>query len=200
MLKVLLENPIIATCKNEEHIQDCINSNCKIVFLLCGDICNIQDIVKSLHDAGKMVFVHMDLIEGLSPSEIAVRFVAQHCPLDGIISTKTHVVKAAKNLGLQSILRIFVIDSFSYHNIAKQVQQCKPDAIEIMPGVLSYAIEYLSKEISTPIIAGGMVCEEYLVLNALNSGAFSISTSNQGMWKLIDRLKYDDEVMKMVLI
>lgn len=199
MLKVLLENPVIATCKSEDHIQDCINSSCKIVFLLCGDICNIQDIIQDLHDAGKIVFVHIDLIEGLTPSEIAVRFIKQHCPVDGIISTKTHVVKAAKSMGLQSILRIFVVDSFSYFNIEKQVQQCKPDAIEIMPGVLSYAIEYLSKELTVPIIAGGMVCEEYLVLNALNSGAFSISTSNQKMWKIASRLKYDDKAMKMII-
>lgn len=87
--KEALENsPIIVAIKDDEGLKKCKTSDSQVVFILYGDICNIPDIVDEVKSAGKLAFVHLDLITGLSAKEIAADFVKRYTKADGIITTK----------------------------------------------------------------------------------------------------------------
>ena len=143
----------------------------QIIFLLFGDICSVGRYVEIAKSAGKMVFVHMDLINGLGNKEVAVDFIREHTGVDGIISTKPQLVKRAKELGLFGILRIFVIDSMAFGNIEKQCASLVPDAVEILPGLMPKIIKKLCSTVNVPIIAGGLISDKEDVMNALTAGA-----------------------------
>ena len=66
-------NPIIAAVKNMEDIEvSCTIEEIQVIFIIFGDDCSIDRIVKRVKDAGKVAMVHVDLISGLSPKEISV--------------------------------------------------------------------------------------------------------------------------------
>ena len=56
-----------------------------------------------------MALVHLDLINGLS-ARMCVDFIKKYTKADGIISTKPALIKHAGEIGLTSVLRLFVID------------------------------------------------------------------------------------------
>lgn len=176
------ECPIIAAVKDMSGLQRCLESESKIIFVLFGDICNISGIVKTMKAAGKIVIVHVDLINGLSPKEVSVDFIKKHTEADGIITTKPALIKRAKELGLFTVFRFFVIDSLAFENIKKQGEAAKPDFIEILPGVMPKVIRRILSLTSTPIIAGGLINDKDDVMEALSAGAVSISTTNQEVW------------------
>lgn len=60
------DSPIVAAVKDEPGLERCLNSPCRVVFVLFGDLNSVPRIVAELKTAGKTVFVHADLIEGLS--------------------------------------------------------------------------------------------------------------------------------------
>ena len=61
-------NPIIAAVKNMKDIEvSCTIEEIQVIFILFGDVCSIDRIVKRVKDAGKVAMVHVDLISGLSP-------------------------------------------------------------------------------------------------------------------------------------
>lgn len=181
--RVILEDcPVIAAVKDETGLKECLYSESQIIFLLFGDICNVGRYVEIAKSAGKMVFVHMDLINGLGNKEVAVDFIREHTGVDGIISTKPQLVKRAKELGLFGILRIFVIDSMAFGNIEKQCASLVPDAVEILPGLMPKIIKKLCSTVNVPIIAGGLISDKEDVMNALNAGAVAISVTNQRVW------------------
>ena len=181
--RVILEDcPVIAAVKDETGLKECLYSESQIIFLLFGDICSVGRYVEIAKSAGKMVFVHMDLINGLGNKEVAVDFIREHTGVDGIISTKPQLVKRAKELGLFGILRIFVIDSMAFGNIEKQCASLVPDAVEILPGLMPKIIKKLCSTVNVPIIAGGLISEKEEVMNALNAGAVAISVTNQRVW------------------
>ena len=94
-------NPIIAAVKNMEDIEvSCAIEEIQVIFILFGDVCSIDRIVKRVKDAGKVAMVHVDLISGLSPKEISVEYLEEHTEADGIISTKPSLIKKAKELGV----------------------------------------------------------------------------------------------------
>ena len=181
--RIILEDcPVIAAVKDETGLKECLYSESQIIFLLFGDICSVGRYVEIAKSAGKMVFVHMDLINGLGNKEVAVDFIREHTGVDGIISTKPQLVKRAKELGLFGILRIFVIDSMAFGNIEKQCASLVPDAVEILPGLMPKIIKKLCSTVNVPIIAGGLSSDKEDVMNALNAGAVAISVTNQRVW------------------
>ena len=181
--RVILEDcPVIAAVKDETGLKECLYSESQIIFLLFGDICSVGRYVEIAKSAGKMVFVHMDLINGLGNKEVAVDFIREHTGVDGIISTKPQLVKRAKELGLFGILRIFVIDSMAFGNIEKQCASLVPDAVEILPGLMPKIIKKLCSTVNVPIIAGGLISDKEDVMNALTAGAVAISVANQRVW------------------
>ena len=181
--RVILEDcPVIAAVKDETGLKECLYSESQIIFLLFGDICSVGRYVEIAKSAGKMVFVHMDLINGLGNKEVAVDFIREHTGVDGIISTKPQLVKRAKELGLFGILRIFVIDSMAFGNIEKQCASLVPDAVEILPGLMPKIIKKLCSTVNVPIIAGGLISDKEDVMNALHAGAVAISVTNQRVW------------------
>ncbi|EFC97758.1 glycerol-3-phosphate responsive antiterminator [Hungatella hathewayi DSM 13479] len=181
--RIILEDcPVIAAVKDETGLKECLYSESQIIFLLFGDICSVGRYVEIAKSAGKMVFVHMDLINGLGNKEVAVDFIREHTGVDGIISTKPQLVKRAKELGLFGILRIFVIDSMAFGNIEKQCASLVPDAVEILPGLMPKIIKKLCSTVNVPIIAGGLISDKEDVMNALNAGAVAISVTNQRVW------------------
>ena len=60
------ESPIIAAVKDDQGLEVALHTECRMVFLLYGNICNVAELVAKLKDAGKIVMVHVDLIDGLA--------------------------------------------------------------------------------------------------------------------------------------
>lgn len=178
-------NPVIAAVKDMDGLKACcLVEDVKVVFVLFGDICNIDAIVKQIKQSGKVAMVHIDLISGLSSKEIAVDYIKHCTAADGIISTKPVMIKRARELSLYTTLRVFVLDSMAFENIEKQMHQVRPDIIEILPGLMPKVIRRVSRLVKIPVIAGGLISEKEDVMAALSAGAISVSSTNQDVWKL----------------
>lgn len=182
LLAELKKHPIIAAVKNEEELEASLKTKCQIVFILFGDICSIEEIADAISSAGKMAIAHMDLIGGLSSSDIAVRYLVDNTKIDGIISTKSGLLKKAHEEGLITVQRVFMIDSMSLHNVKYHIKHDHADFIEILPGVLPKAIKTIASSSDIPIIAGGLVSDLEDVNIILEAGAIAVSTSNTGLW------------------
>ena len=174
--------PIIAAIRDEDGLTNCLKTECQNIFILYGTVMNIAGIVERITSAGKYAFVHMDMIEGLSSKEISVDYIKNNTKADGIISTKSTLIKRAKDLNLFTIQRFFLLDSLAIKNVKKQIEQSHPDFIEILPGLMPRVLSNVCKEIDRHVIAGGLISYKEDILNALNAGATAISTTNQSLW------------------
>lgn len=183
-LDLLIDSPVIAAVKNEAELEKALNSDCQVVFLLFGTLLNICELVQRVHHQDKVCFVHIDLVEGLSNREIAVDCVAQIASPDGIISTRTPFIRRAKQLGLSTVQRMFLLDSISLKNIITQLDVHQPDFIEVLPGVIPAIIREITEKTSTPLIAGGLIRSKQDVYQALQAGAVAVSTSCQAVWNM----------------
>lgn len=183
--KEALDNsPIIASIKDDEGLKACRDIESSVIFILYGDICTIADIVKTVKSYGKIAMVHLDLINGLSSKEICVDYIKKYTLADGIITTKPALIKRAKELSLHTILRVFVIDSFAYDNIEKQLHTARPDVIEILPALLPKAMKKICSLSSVPVIAGGLISDKEDIVTLLDAGVISISSTSSEIWAM----------------
>ena len=79
--EVLERNPVIPAIKNDMYLEEAKNSSSEIVFVIISNLLNVTDIVAELKKAGKIVFVHVDMIEGLSSSAYGVEYIIKNIML-----------------------------------------------------------------------------------------------------------------------
>lgn len=179
--------PVIAAVKDDEGLEICLTaSEVEAVFILFGDICTIADIVARVKDAGKIAMVHMDLVTGLSPQDVSIDFIRKYTRADGIITTKANLITHAREIGLVTVLRYFVIDSlalFSIERRSRENRDSQPDMIEILPGIIvPKMVRKICSMSKVPVLCGGLIQEKEDVMNALANGAAAISTTCPEVW------------------
>lgn len=182
LLELLANGPVIAAVKDEAGLKTALSCEVSVVFLLYGDILSVGSVVQRAHEAGKAVFVHLDLVDGLSTKEIAVDFLARSTAADGVISTRAALTKRARELGLVGIQRFFLLDSMAFQNIERHFTQDSSDLIEVLPGLMPKMIRKVAQVTRKPIIAGGLITDKEDVTGALSAGAVAVSTTNPQVW------------------
>lgn len=177
----LEQNPVIAAV-HESQWEKALTAPPEIIFYLDANLLTVRDRIAQAHEAGKHIFVHMDLAEGIGKDKTGIRFLAD-CGVDGILSTRAPLIRWAKEHNLLSIQRFFVLDSQGMDSISEMVQSTAPHCMEIMPGVINKAIERFGAA-SVPVIAGGLLETKQEVTTALSCGATAVSTSREELWYL----------------
>ena len=194
LLDLLATGPVIAAVKDADGLSAALDSEVPVIFLLGGDILTVADAAARVRKAGKRVFVHLDLVDGLAAvhldlvdglaaREVSVDFIARQTAADGIISTKAALTRRGRELGLVSIQRFFLLDSMALDNIQRQrAQDC--DLIEVLPGLMPKIIRRVAQSTGKPVIAGGLISDKEDVTNALSAGAVAVSTTNPAVWRM----------------
>lgn len=184
LLEQLAGAPVVAAVKNDAGLRRCLFCDSAVAFILYGTVNDIAKIVLQAKQAGKAVFVHIDLVEGLAAKEAAVDFIARTTRADGIISTKPALIRYAKSKGLATVQRFFVLDSMALENIRKADRQSDADFLEILPGLMPKIIRRLTAELARPLIAGGLISDKEDIVTALGAGAVAVSSTCEAVWFL----------------
>lgn len=182
LIDSLHNNPIIAAINKSDALEDALASEVEVIFLLTSNIFDLGDTIKKVQSAGKLVFVHVDLVDGISSNKTGVRYICEVFKPDGIITTKSNLIKVCENYDVITIQRIFLLDSLNFDTGVKSVNVCNPDAVEILPNVIPKIIQKFSKLTRKPIISGGLITTKEDVIESLGAGAIGISTSKRKIW------------------
>ena len=180
----LTQSPIIAAVRTPAQLSRALLTPVQVIFLLGGDPETLPSLVQTARSAQKLVFVHMDLVEGFSRDAAGVKWLARAAHPSGILSTRAPILRAAADESLLTVLRIFMVDSSSLATGVRMAKSCEPTLIEVMPGLVPKAIVRLKEELRLPVIAGGMITERREVEEAIRAGALAVSTSAPELWRL----------------
>lgn len=184
IIELFEESPIIASVRDEAGLRRSLESDCRVVFVLFGDMCGIARIAERLKEHDKVVIIHVDLIGGLSPRDVAIDFIKSNTSADGIISTKPILVRRALELGLYGGQRSFLIDSLALNTLKCQLEAFVPDFIEIVPGIMPKVLRSMRSYTTVPLVAGGLLADRKDIIAAFDAGMDAISTTKGELWGL----------------
>ena len=182
-LTVLRNRPNIAAFRDTEDIPVQGLKHTDVFFILGGTIFDLPHIVEQTKRYKKLVLVDIDLIKGVGKDASGIQFLAHESQVDGIITTRSNLIQSAQKEKLVSIQRIFVLDSASLAGGLSVIEKSKPDAVEVLPGlILPKIMKDIRKKTSIPVIAGGLITQEEEVREILAAGAIGISTSSSPLF------------------
>lgn len=178
-----MNSKIAAAIRTEKDFSKALRSKVDMVFLLHTNIMTLQPSVREIHAVGKKAFVHVDFAEGLGKDKAGLQYL-KRLGVDGICTTRTNLVRIAKDLGLVTVQRFFMVDSHSVGTSLDSIRIARPDIVEIMPAIVTKKIREFEGLVDVPLIAGGLVETEDEVRAALEAGATVVSTGETALWSL----------------
>lgn len=184
LIDSIIQHPVIAAVRSPEQLDQALQSPVRIVFVLSGSINDLADICDRIGKSGRGSFLHIDLLEGLRPDQQGIKYLADMIRPTGIITTRPACVRWARAAGLLTVQRIFLLDSTALDDGRRNILSCRPDLVEVLPGVADKAIRLAVEAFDCPLIAGGLISSRQEIMAALTAGALAVSTGNKKLWQL----------------
>ncbi|MGI6152101.1 MAG: glycerol-3-phosphate responsive antiterminator [Christensenellales bacterium] len=182
--KIFEEYPIIAAVRTPEDFECALESKVKVFFMVGGDVFKARKQIGELKARGDLLFFHMDLIEGLGKDPSGIRHAKEEFGVDGVQSTKPHILKIAKHEKLITVHRLFVTDFQSLQSGLNLAKMSKPDFLELTPGIIPKIVKMVKAEQSLPIISSGLVSTIEDVKDLISAGTSNICCSTRTLWNI----------------
>ena len=179
LMSVLEKSPVIAAV-NDSGWDAAINSSAEVIFYLKANLMTVSEKISEAKNRNKIIFVHIDLAEGIGKDRSGVSFLAKS-GVNGIISTRSQLINYAKDEKLLTVQRFFALDSQGLGSMHSMLASA--DFIEIMPGVIPKVVERFAKE-GLSVIAGGLIETKEEVMTAMKAGTLAVSTGKTELWEL----------------
>lgn len=182
MSKQHLDYPLIAAVTRPEQMEAALNSKVERINLMTGDISQLANVVERVHAVDKKLYVHIEMVNGISKDSSGIQYLAKAFKIDGIVSTKSNAIASAKQAGIGTTQRIFAIDTAAIETAHKMFHSSKPDEVELMPGLMPRIITEIRSQWDKKLIVGGLICSREEIQLAFEHGADYVSLSNSSLW------------------
>jgi glycerol uptake operon antiterminator len=174
-------DPCCAAITDDESLDEALASRAPVIFLLRGNGLAIASLVRRVHDAGKLVAVHVDLVGGLHADRASVDWLAG-AGVDAVISSHGQLMAAIRHGGMTAIHRLLLVRRSQLDTAVAAIGRSAPNIVEILPGVILPSVVSMMPRFTVPVLAGGFVRTAADVQGILAAGALGVTTSSHALW------------------
>lgn len=181
----LATSPCCAAIVSGDQLETALASRVPIVFILRGNGLELAPVVDRIHESGKLVAAHLDLVDGLRADHRGVAWLARS-GADAIITSHGPLMSAIRDEGAVAIQRL-LLSRWSHLDAAlAAIARSEPDIVEVLPGVILPSVNRLMPRFEVPLLAGGFVRTVADARVVLAAGAVGVTTSSPELWNLED--------------
>jgi glycerol uptake operon antiterminator len=148
--------------------------------------CNLFDFIALMDTAWKReytVFVNVDHVDGIYPDAAGMSYLVKHLHITGIMSNHPKLLSLGKSFGLETIQRIFAVDSTGLESAVETVDTHYVDLLDISPAlVIPFLPVDLLRWLPLPFIGSGLISTARQVEAIVNAGASAVTVSRPELW------------------
>ena len=148
--------------------------------------CNLFEftaLLESAHRCGCSVYVNVDHIDGIHADAAGLRYIAERLRVTGIISNHPKVLSTGKQFGLETIQRIFAVDSTGLEMALESVDTAYVDILDLSPAlVVPYVIPQLKSSFPLPFMASGLLYTAEQLQAVLHTGVQAVAVTRPEFW------------------
>jgi glycerol uptake operon antiterminator len=148
--------------------------------------CNLFELAGLLeraHQRKIATYVNVDSIDGIHADNAGLRYLAERLFITGVVSNHARVLSAGKGFGLETIQRIFALDSTGLEATLQSVDTTYVDLLDISPGlVVPHIMPQLRVLLPRPFIASGLIQTSEQIQAILHAGACGVVVARNDLW------------------
>jgi glycerol uptake operon antiterminator len=146
--------------------------------------CNLFELRPMLDHAFERevaIYVNVDHIDGIHPDTAGLRYLAHQLHIAGIVSSNPRILALGKSFDLETIQRIFAVDSTGLEAALESVDSHHVDLLDISPALV---IPYIVSQtpLPLPFIGSGLISTFQQVQAVLRAGALHVAVARPELW------------------
>jgi glycerol uptake operon antiterminator len=146
--------------------------------------CNLLELRPLLNHAFEheiTVYVNVDHIDGIHPDTVGLRFLAHQLHIAGIVSSNPRILALGKAFELETIQRLFAVDSTGLEAALESLDSHNVDLLDISPAlVIPYVVSHMA--LPLPFIGSGLISTLQQVQSVLRAGALGVTTARSELY------------------
>jgi glycerol uptake operon antiterminator len=146
--------------------------------------CNLLELRPLLDHAFERqvaVYVNVDHIDGIHPDSVGLRFLAYQLHIVGIVSSNPRILALGKTFELETIQRLFAVDSTGLEAALESLDSHKVDLLDISPAlVIPFVVSHI--HLPLPFIGSGLISTFQQVQSVLGAGALRVTTARPELY------------------
>jgi glycerol uptake operon antiterminator len=182
LLKRCKTIPVIENRMQFAHVFD--SPHILAVLLRHCNLFEFRALLEQAHRRTLAIYVNAEHIHGIHADAAGIRYLADQLHIVGIVSNHPKVLMLAKGFGLETIQRIFAVDSTGLEMALESVDSANTDLLEISPAlVIPYVIPWLSSPLPLPFIGSGLIQTTQQTQAILRAGAAGVVVARSALWR-----------------
>ncbi len=146
--------------------------------------CNLFELAGPLEQVQRRdiaTYVSIDHTDGIHADNAGLQYLTHTLHIDGIVSSHPRTLAQGKALGLETIQRIFALDSTGIEAALESVDTSFVDILDIAPAL---AVPHITSRLqgSRPFIASGLVQTTQQMHTVLHAGAIAVVVTRDTLW------------------
>jgi glycerol uptake operon antiterminator len=187
LLSLSPRHKVVPVVKSRQLFISTLDSTHPYVGTILLRNCNLFEFTGLLdraHRSGILVYVNVDHIDGIQPDNTGLRYLADYLHITGIISNNPKTLALAKSIGLETIQRIFALDSTGLESSLESIDTHYIDLLDISPALAVPHIKpKLMLSLPLPFIASGLINTPAQIEAVLRVGALRVVVSRPELWQ-----------------
>jgi glycerol uptake operon antiterminator len=184
LLHLPVQNALVPVVETRiQFVQALETSHVRAILLRHCNLFEFAALVERAHRCGCPVYVNMDHIDGIHADAAGLRYIAEHLHVTGIVSNHPKVLSIGKQFGLETIQRIFAVDSTGLEMALESVDTAFVDMLDFSPALaVPYIIPQLKPSLPLPYMASGLLYTAEQLQAVLHAGARAIFVTHLNLW------------------
>lgn len=156
----------------------------RAILLRHCNLFELSGLFEQAHEQKVSIYVNIDHIDGIHSDQAGLRYMASQFHIAGVVSNHPKLLALAKSLGLETIQRIFAVDSTGLEMALESVDRSNTDLLDISPAlVIPYVIPRLAVPLPLHFIGSGLIQTSQQVQRILRADAAGVAVIRRELWK-----------------
>lgn len=155
----------------------------RAVLLRHCNMFELAGLIERAHQRNIATYVGIDHIDGIHADAAGLRYLAERMHINGIISNHPRILSLGKEFGLETVQRIFALDSTGLETALHSIEPEVVNILDISPAlVVPHITERLRVPLPRPFIASGLLLTSNHTQDVLNAGAVAVVVAREQLW------------------
>ncbi len=173
--------PIVENRAQLLHVLDIPEA--RTIFLRHCNLFEISALLKHAYQRNRALYVNVDHIDGIHPDSAGLHYLTRQFHVAGIISSNPRTLALAKGYELETVQRVFAMDSTGLEVALDSVDRQCVDLLDIAPALAVPAVvPSLLTQLPLPFTASGLVFTFKQVGAIIDAGAVAVAVTKSELF------------------
>lgn len=178
---LMRDYPVLAVVYGTEPLATFLRSQSRVAFVANVDLFELQKVAAQVSANGKLVIANIDAIPGLAADEVGLNYLTS-IGVRAVATKQPNLIPMIRDSGSLAFYKVYITNRSNLPVIAQEIEEIQADVVQVQPAPILEVLTEAERASLREFVAAGFIQTAQDARNALDHGAFAVSTRAEELW------------------